>query len=231
VVISALFALAPSNRAEVQLPRVTVPGERELKLDGPGRYTVYYEAEGATDQTVALPPVTVSVLPRGGGADVAVHPYDHFSASSIGDYSGRAIATVQIATPGRYQVRTTGRPASSGADVFLQEVPETNGLTWLYAAALVTGPVGFFGGVALFIVALMIRLKAQEMRPSANRALAAWTRGAVPGWYTDPEMRHELRYWDGQTWTVHVFHHGVQALDLPPPGPASIPSGEEDRQG
>ncbi len=39
------------------------------------------------------------------------------------------------------------------------------------------------------------------------------------GWYPDPHARHELRYWDGTTWTEHVSDEGVTSTD------AAIPSG------
>ncbi|MFV0260513.1 MAG: DUF2510 domain-containing protein [Acidimicrobiales bacterium] len=35
------------------------------------------------------------------------------------------------------------------------------------------------------------------------------TRTALrPGWYQDPNREHKYRYHDGQSWTVHVTHHG-----------------------
>ena len=34
-----------------------------------------------------------------------------------------------------------------------------------------------------------------------------------PMWAPDPHRRHELRYWDGTTWTSHVSNAGVQATD------------------
>ena len=39
-----------------------------------------------------------------------------------------------------------------------------------------------------------------------------------PGWYTDSERRHELRWFDGQCWTDHVSDRGVQAVDRLPDG-------------
>lgn len=33
------------------------------------------------------------------------------------------------------------------------------------------------------------------------------------GWRPDPTGRHELRYWDGTTWTEHVAHQGAQSTD------------------
>jgi hypothetical protein len=37
------------------------------------------------------------------------------------------------------------------------------------------------------------------------------------GWYPDPSHAHELRYWDGRSWTEHVSDAGTQSTD-PPPG-------------
>jgi hypothetical protein len=32
-------------------------------------------------------------------------------------------------------------------------------------------------------------------------------------WHPDPTHRHQLRYWDGSTWTAHVSDNGVAATD------------------
>ena len=42
-----------------------------------------------------------------------------------------------------------------------------------------------------------------------------------PGWHPDPWRRHELRYWDGTTWTGHVSTQGVQGHDNPTPVPVA----------
>jgi uncharacterized protein DUF2510/fibronectin type III domain protein len=54
---------------------------------------------------------------------------------------------------------------------------------------------------------------------------------AVPAaWYADPSGRHEIRYWDGTAWTVHVADKGVVAIDTgeptapPLPAPVTVPA-------
>lgn len=37
------------------------------------------------------------------------------------------------------------------------------------------------------------------------------------GWHADPLGRHQLRYWDGATWTEHVADAGVAGVDPPEP--------------
>ena len=34
-----------------------------------------------------------------------------------------------------------------------------------------------------------------------------------PGFFDDPMGRHELRYWDGHTWTEYVKEHGERFTD------------------
>jgi hypothetical protein len=47
--------------------------------------------------------------------------------------------------------------------------------------------------------------------------------GSVPqaaaGWFADPAGRHELRFWDGASWTEHVSDGGAVGSD-PPDGSA-----------
>jgi hypothetical protein len=46
--------------------------------------------------------------------------------------------------------------------------------------------------------------------------------GGMPaGWFRDPFVRHEQRFWSGTEWTDHVTDGGVPSIDAPPtpPGP------------
>jgi hypothetical protein len=65
-------------------------------------------------------------------------------------------------------------------------------------------------------------MQAQFMTPSAPLNPGVGVRmfpvqppaSTVPAtWATDPAGRHELRWWDGTAWTVHVADGGVVAQD------------------
>jgi hypothetical protein len=42
------------------------------------------------------------------------------------------------------------------------------------------------------------------------------TSGTAPGWFADPFVRHEQRYWSGTEWTEHVLDQGTPGTDPPP---------------
>ena len=54
--------------------------------------------------------------------------------------------------------------------------------------------------------------------PAADTAATARPgfTGTAPGWFVDPFVRHEQRYWSGTAWTEHVLDGGRPALDPPP---------------
>jgi len=55
-------------------------------------------------------------------------------------------------------------------------------------------------------IALVVWLVAKgRSAPSASKPPAMWA--------ADPGGRHELRYWNGSAWTVHVSDGGVQSED------------------
>jgi len=41
--------------------------------------------------------------------------------------------------------------------------------------------------------------------------------GTAAGWFVDPFVRHEQRYWSGTAWTEHVLDGGTPSLNPPPP--------------
>lgn len=54
------------------------------------------------------------------------------------------------------------------------------------------------------------------------------TTAPASDWYPDPTGRHQLRYWDGQSWTSYVADAGVQAEDpMPEPGETAEQAGQQ----
>lgn len=39
------------------------------------------------------------------------------------------------------------------------------------------------------------------------------TSPVAANWFADPRMRHQLRYWDGTSWTGHVADNGLVSRD------------------
>jgi hypothetical protein len=61
-------------------------------------------------------------------------------------------------------------------------------------------------------VAHIERMLSQHTPAAVPLDTAAAT-AAASGWFADPLGRHELRYWDGATWTEHVADAGAPAID------------------
>lgn len=46
--------------------------------------------------------------------------------------------------------------------------------------------------------------------------------GQAAGWHSDPSGRHQLRYWDGQSWTDQVSDNGVSSTDAMAAAPSPV---------
>jgi Protein of unknown function (DUF2510) len=80
------------------------------------------------------------------------------------------------------------------------------------ALALPAALILFGVGLALVVIVAVRRHRASHPLPTPTPWPGTAGYGAVPaGWFPDPGRAHQLRYWDGQTWTEHV-------ADRPPGG-------------
>jgi hypothetical protein len=207
--VGIFFGVRAFSRQVEGFQRVPVPGQAEVRFEEPGGYTVYFEGLGAADEQAAVPSLSVSLAPVGGGAEVPVYPYGGSAIYSVGARSGRAVGTFRIDAPGRFLIRTQGDPEGGQAEVAVgSSIAPTIGRTLGVTIPAVL--VLFFGGAALAVVVAIRRRQARGPQP----ALAPWGQAAVPtGWFADPSRRHELRYWDGQRWTEQVADRGTQGVD------------------
>ncbi|MHB8805929.1 MAG: DUF2510 domain-containing protein [Coriobacteriia bacterium] len=80
--------------------------------------------------------------------------------------------------------------------------------------------VRFFVGLSLLqavVIALCWltpRRRERQERLLRDRGVLVAPVPPIPGgWMSDPLARHELRYWDGEQWTPHVFDGGERGYD------------------
>ena len=119
------FGIRGFSRQVEGFQRVPVPGEAELSFDAPGGYTVYYEGLGAADEQVAIPSLSVSLVPVGGGGEVPVYPYSGSATYSVGRRSGRAVGpsgSIRLvgSSFGPRETSRVGRPTSPSAPASLR---------------------------------------------------------------------------------------------------------------
>lgn len=90
----------------------------------------------------------------------------------------------------------------------------TDGSTHPFTLAAVTNKHGTDGAPAQ-VAALFAPWEARlaEVATQAGGAANPSATATAASWYADPTNRHELRYWDGRTWTDQVTDQGRQGLD------------------
>lgn len=74
----------------------------------------------------------------------------------------------------------------------------------------ICGCLFFFLLMAVVLVVVLSQSK-RRAQPPVQSAPAAPTVAA--GWLPDPTGRHQLRFWDGASWTSNVSDDGQQSQD------------------
>ena len=131
--------------------RVALPGEGEVSLDHSGGYVIYYEGPGA--ETGYIPDFTVNVTPR--SASAAVQGLEHYESSvtySFGSREGRAVFTLQVASPGTFLIEATDAPATSGDSSLAIGSSIAGRIVGIAVASAVLMVVAVGGAIAIAIV-------------------------------------------------------------------------------
>jgi hypothetical protein len=131
--------------------RVPLPGEGEVSLDHSGGYVIYYEGPGA--ETGNIPDFTVNVTPR--SASAAVQGLEHYESSltySFGSREGRAVFTLQVASPGTFLIEATDAPATSGDSSLAIGSSIAGRIVGIAVASAVLMVVAVGGAIAIAIV-------------------------------------------------------------------------------
>jgi len=96
------------------MQRVPLPVGGTVNLTESGSYIVYYEGPGA--ESGNIPSFDIHVEPvTPGAAASSLTPYESNVTYTVGAVSGRAVLTLEIASPGEFEITATGLEVAGAA--------------------------------------------------------------------------------------------------------------------
>lgn len=153
--------------------RVTLPGSGEVSLDHSGGYVIYYEGPGAADGTI--PNFNVTVTPVAPPAAVqSLNAYSGNVTYSLGSREGRAVLTLQIAQPGRFQIEANDAPVVAGGSSLAVGGSIAGGILRILlpsVAAIVTA----VGGAIVIAIVRHSRAKRAQSPASTSSSPRNWS--------------------------------------------------------
>jgi amino acid transporter len=76
--------------------------------------------------------------------------------------------------------------------------------------SLVWGVIGF---ISLLLCAVLFLIARRTTKPAVPAvSVTSPTIQVPPGWYQDPQSRHDYRFWDGTQWTMRVEDGGIEQV-------------------
>jgi hypothetical protein len=131
--------------------RVALPGEGEVSLDHSGGYVIYYEGPGAGAGNI--PDFTVNVTPRSASAAVqGLEPYESGLTYSFGSREGRAVLTLDVASPGTFLIEAPDAPAMPGGSSLAIGPSVAGSIVGIVLPATVLMVVAVGGAIAVAIL-------------------------------------------------------------------------------
>ncbi len=146
---AALMSVMLIGRVDA-FPRVPDPGKGAISLTHSGGYLIYYEGPGASNGNA--PAGGVLVTPLSGSAAVqSIRSYSGSLTYQFGHREGTAVASLQIAHPGRFLVRATSSAAPAGSDLAVGS-NISGGIAAIVLPSLVLVLAGIGGAIAIAII-------------------------------------------------------------------------------
>lgn len=131
--------------------RVTLPGSGEVSLDHSGGYVIYYEGPGAAQGNV--PAFNVTVTPIAPPAAVqSLNAYSGDVTYSFGSREGRAVLTLEISQPGRFQIEVTDAPVVEGGSALVVGGSIAGGILRIVLPSVIAMLAAIGGAIVVAIV-------------------------------------------------------------------------------
>jgi hypothetical protein len=147
-------------------PRVPDPGSGVISLTHSGGYLIYYEGPGASSGN---PPAgDVRVRPLSGSAVQSIKAYSSSLTYQFGNHDGIAVASLQIARPGRFLVTATSATAPAGSDLAVGS-NIAGGIVTIALPGVILVLAGFGSAIA---IAIIRHSRAKRARSSGATELA-----------------------------------------------------------
>jgi hypothetical protein len=167
-----VFGLLSLSSHVDSFPRVAIPAGGQITLDHSGGYVVYYEGPGA--RSGQIPAFRVRVTPATPAAAVqSLTPYNSQITYAFGSHQGRAVLSMRVGHPGRFNVETLGGnnvPAGSGLAFGDSIVGGVAGTVLPSGLLILAGLVGL---VVIFIIRIV--------KTSRARTRSSPPQGTQPG--------------------------------------------------
>ena len=146
-----VLGLVQLNSRIDSFQRVALPGSGEVSLDHSGGYVIYYEGAGAADGNI--PNFNVTVTPVAPPAAVqSLSAYSGNVTYTFGSQEGRAVLSLDIAQPGRFQIEADDAPVIAGGSSLAVGGSIAGGIVGILVPSLVAMLAAVAGAIVIAIV-------------------------------------------------------------------------------
>jgi hypothetical protein len=151
-----------------KLQQVVVPGNVELTLSKPGKYTIYYEHRSVVGPRIfsteeAMPGLECRLVSRATGSNIPLSPVTASSSYTVGGRSGVAVLDFAVDRSGVYELSAAYPEGREGPEVVLAV---GQGFTQGILIAVFGGLATVFGSmgaaVAIAVITFLKRMRAER---------------------------------------------------------------------